>query len=410
MYDFFFFFLDGCPLRYSDFMKQFSLFAFASSASHTLDRVSVRRFYNEYHGHRKQDLELLFTNLRIIKGLAGTDDSSSSSSASSSSSSCPINSSNHSFVWLVGDSSLDNKYWVHGDKVKACNGYEYALNQSDQSTADVAHWMNVKFDEYHHRQTVTNQSSTNPRNGSNCNAINDQQQQQRPHFYTCINCSVEESTVGERENGRLFPQDEFVRDHMSPNDILVVSLGGNDIALKPSAGTIFAMAWLSKFSRTSNVVDGSAWGLDHFHSLLHEKYQEYLKNITSKCKPKLIVPCMIYHLDENPKSASWANLTLDMIGYNKNPKHVQAIIHRLFVDCMVNNPLEVAGVRKIHPIELSRALDGTDPRDYDNRVEPSSQGGMKMASLISSEIFAQVANIEKEDDELAARRRQRDQS
>ena len=32
--------------------------------------------------------------------------------------------------------------------------------------------------------------------------------------------------------------DEFVRDNIQPEDILICSLGGNDIALKPTCGTI----------------------------------------------------------------------------------------------------------------------------------------------------------------------------
>lgn len=222
-----------------------------------------------------------------------------------------------------------------------------------------------------------------------------QQQQQRNQTseqfdFTVINCAVEESTIGLRTEGKLLPQDEFVRDNVGENDIIVSSLLGNDIALKPTTATIAAMAWLSKCSSTENVLNGTAWGLGHFKSLAHDRYEEYLKNLTSKVKPKLIVPCMIYHLDENPKSPSWANKTLELIGYDKDPKHVQAIIHRVFLDCMQNNPYKVPGVTNIFPIELSKALDGKNSKDYDNRVEPSVQGGKKMAAYIFSTILEQV--------------------
>ena len=51
--------------------------------------------------------------------------------------------------------------------------------------------------------------------------------------YAVINCSIEESTIGDRSCYRLLPQDQFIKEHINSNDILVISIGGNDIALKP---------------------------------------------------------------------------------------------------------------------------------------------------------------------------------
>lgn len=62
----------------------------------------------------------------------------------------------------------------------------------------------------------------------------------------CINCAVEESTVSERPGARIMPHDEFVRDHIKSSDVLVLSIGGNDIALRPSPLTICNMAALAK--------------------------------------------------------------------------------------------------------------------------------------------------------------------
>jgi hypothetical protein len=36
-------------------------------------------------------------------------------------------------------------------------------------------------------------------------------------------------------------QDRFVKEHITAEDVLVVSVGGNDIALAPSIGTILSM-------------------------------------------------------------------------------------------------------------------------------------------------------------------------
>ena len=54
-------------------------------------QVSSRAFYEEYHGHKVEDLEV------VLKELKTTSDS---------------------LIWTAGDSSLDNKYW-----------YEFELNE-----------------------------------------------------------------------------------------------------------------------------------------------------------------------------------------------------------------------------------------------------------------------------------------
>ncbi len=36
-------------------------------------------------------------------------------------------------------------------------------------------------------------------------------------------------------------QDELIRDNITPNDVLIVSVGGNDIALSPTPTTILSM-------------------------------------------------------------------------------------------------------------------------------------------------------------------------
>ena len=44
--------------------------------------------------------------------------------------------------------------------------------------------------------------------------------------------------------GALWPQDELIREEMEAQDILVISVGGNDIALAPSILTIVMVALL----------------------------------------------------------------------------------------------------------------------------------------------------------------------
>jgi hypothetical protein len=54
---------------------------------------------------------------------------------------------------------------------------------------------------------------------------------------------VEATTLNER-CFTLTPQDEFLRDNIGKDDVLIVSIGGNDIALRPSICTIASMAGL----------------------------------------------------------------------------------------------------------------------------------------------------------------------
>lgn len=320
-------------------------------------KLSTSHFYNEYHGHTKKDLQTLLALLKSTKGLND-----------------PEKNKKHHFIYLVGDSSFDNKYWSLGH-TRACNGYENVLDNPSKAVPDIA-WS-------------LNSALSSPQSAPFLNG----------HTYTVINCAVEESTIGERLDGKLFPQDEFVRDNITSNDILMCSLGGNDVALKASKATMAAMAWLAKVSWTSNIKDGSAWGLGHFYSLFHEEYEKYLLNVTSSAKPMAIIPCMIYYLCEDPKQESWANRTLSLLGYD-NPagcKHLQNIIDGIYQLCMVRNPYKIPGT-KIIPVELSKALDGKDPKMYDNRVEPSRLGGVQVANLLSSTVIKFMQQMEEEKD------------
>jgi hypothetical protein len=66
------------------------------------------------------------------------------------------------------------------------------------------------------------------------------------HRMVAVNGAVEESTVGDRACCNLLPQDRFIRDNITENDTLIVSVGGNDIALKPAPCTIVNMLLLAR--------------------------------------------------------------------------------------------------------------------------------------------------------------------
>ena len=59
----------------------------------------------------------------------------------------------------------------------------------------------------------------------------------------CVNTAVEATTLSDRACS-LLAQDRFLRDHIGADDIAVVSIAGNDVALKPLLGTILNMLCL----------------------------------------------------------------------------------------------------------------------------------------------------------------------
>ncbi len=146
-----------------------------SSVNSTMTHVSTHRWYNEYHGHRVEDLNRVHQVLRE---------------------------KSESIVFLAGDSSLDNKYWlltsntaIYGQD--ACNGYENIL-RPPKMEEDINYWFNKE---------IVNRSISS---------------------LACLNTSVEASTLGERVDyfsRGLWPQDEFIRDNLTTNDTIVVSVG-----------------------------------------------------------------------------------------------------------------------------------------------------------------------------------------
>lgn len=169
-------------------------------------------FYGEYHGHTTQDLEVAHAALRP-----------------------------RDLIWLLGDSSLDNKYWLlQGGREAACNGYESFL-KPPQAVPDVCHWVNAELV----RRGVGERLA-------------------------CINTSVEESTLADRPRDTLLPQDLFCRDNVLSGDTLVVSVGCNDVALRPSPATGVNMLMLTR-APTSMIRSGWAPGTNHFRKLFREQ-------------------------------------------------------------------------------------------------------------------------------------------
>lgn len=148
------------------------------------NKVSASRFYAEYHGHKVKHLETLLPHLRESSDV---------------------------LIWTAGDSTLDNKYWFN-DTAPAVGPYHDVL-EPPISKCDVTYWLN--------NLAQNHVSRTGER-------------------IAAINTAVEATTLNERTR-LLRSQDRFLRDNLQSNDILIVSVGGNDVALCPTICTIVSV-------------------------------------------------------------------------------------------------------------------------------------------------------------------------
>merc|ERR1712194_619274 len=180
--------------------------------------------------------------------------------------------------------------------------------------------------------------------------------------------------------------DHFIHDHITPEDYLVVSIGGNDIALRPSACTIANMLTMVRCTSKScfRSLFGFVWppGIGYFVDLFGNAVQNYVLRVLGDKRPKKVLVCMIYFLDE--QGTSWADRTLDALDYNENPGRLQEAIRVVFR--LATQRISIPGTEVI-AFPLFDVLDGKDSTDYVSRVEPSPSGGEKMAKALMTTLL-----------------------
>lgn len=302
------------------------------SGSVILPYVDCMTYYTYYHGHRVDHLNTIAHTLRQEHKEEG-------------------------LVYLVGDSVFDNKHWLfnlslpkaiqgpqHSPAIwaDAVMGYESILSPSKQ-VKDVCYHLNLLG-------------------------------------VPALNCAVEESTIHERISHGLTPPDKWLVEHLTSQDTLVVSLGGNDVALKPTMRTLLSMFSLFHVL-PQNFTLGNGWrpGYDHLIEMYTVQLRQYLERLTVHHKPRKILVCMIYFPDQDGNGYSWANTILEKMNYNTNPEQLQNIIRYVYEQ--VTHTFQRDGWN-IQFIPLFEVMDGSDTNDYVQRVEPSVHGAEKMADLI----------------------------
>ncbi|KAF2671811.1 hypothetical protein BT63DRAFT_422329 [Microthyrium microscopicum] len=283
-------------------------------------QINTSRYYLEWKGHQVADLTAFHSHI-----LSSRPDK-------------PV-------VYLAGDSSLDNKFWVQKSDLEdlpdvQTPGIYQGILKDPKPKPDVAFWLN---------HALGNEA-------------------------TALNTAVEESMLRDRDED-LLEHDKFIRDHIRAEDVLIVSVGANDIALRPTKSTMwnmFRLAWL-----TPRWFLERGWALGHFKHMFKDQVQTYISRLVEKTKPKAIIVCMIYYpLERTEDQSSWADMQLKLLGYDRWPSQLQTGIRKMYE--LATQKVQIPGTTVV-PCALFEVLDGKNSEDYTARVEPSCEGGRKMA-------------------------------
>jgi hypothetical protein len=330
-----------------------SLYAQNSSRRKRTALVPDREFYAEYHGHKVQDLQWIHSELRRECGR---------------------------FIFLCGDSRLDNKHWFFSKEpggpiparefsddsltAPAINGYESVLGGGGRASHDEEPRMAMDVNYWFNRVAA---------------------EELGPLECCTIMSSVEASTAADRHHFGLLAQDQFIRDAVSEDDAVVMSVGGNDVALAPTWATAVNMALLN-LSPQWLVLLGAAPGHRHFVKWFHTVIYSYVRQLVAKTRPRKVIVNMIYYPDEAVDEEAWPGKTLQLLGYDASPGRLQLILRRLYAALAAKAPpRDLAGL-DVEVFPLFEVLDGTDSGDYEQRVEPSVRGGEKIARALLARI------------------------
>jgi hypothetical protein len=188
-------------------------------------KINTSRFYYQWKGHPLEDIDIL-----LKTAISNNPDQ-------------PI-------IYLAGDSSLDNKYWVSKEDITTSIPKIYQ-DSFDKPTPkpDVAFYLNTLLSDR----------------------------------ATCLNLAVEESMLRDRAKS-LLEHDAFIRDHLRAQDILIVSIGGNDIALKPTLGTAASMLQLAYLTPQRSLERGDAWSMGHFVKIFGDQVAGYVGRLVERQK------------------------------------------------------------------------------------------------------------------------------
>ena len=172
----------------------------------------------------------------------------------------------------------------------------------------------------------------------------------------------------------------------------MVSVGGNDIALQPlccTVASILSLVWCGGPlcciedlgvacppntycvgdlgclccglpNCLSSTLCGWPLGLGYMVDLFGNRVQNYVSRLVAHRKPKKVIICMIYYLDQK-STGSWADGALSCLCYDACPWRLQSGIAKAFE--LATSKIAIPGVEVV-PVHLFRVLDGTRTADY----------------------------------------------
>jgi hypothetical protein len=199
---------------------------------------SIENFYENEFGHKKEDLNFLYG--KIYEDRA------------------------REFIFLAGDNTFDNKILNNLETVeindvdKKLRGYEKVFSKCKP---DVAYQMN--------KLLISNTIQREP--------------------IACINCASKNNKIGLKyiNNKKIVnTQEEFIQEKISENDILIVSIGLNDI--------------VEPLETEENLMKGdyNQNGYPYFNDLFSNKLEKYIRTLYDNIErqPKSIIICLPYLL------------------------------------------------------------------------------------------------------------------
>jgi len=224
----------------------------------------------------------------------------------------------------------------------------------------------------------------------------------------CLNTAVAESSLNLRSCGKLLEQDQFIQDHITVDDVLVVSIGGNDI-VTPVLCTIvnflcFAVCVPLTCMRNCACASpircgGGGWygcgltgcikgflcgwppGLGYLVDLFKNRVENLIMRMLKRAKPKKVIVCMIYTIDEEAIH--------DALGrqcYAASPERLRTMLRTVFRKG--TQQIRIPGTEVV-AFPLFEVLDGKTPSDYEAGIEPSATGGRKIAAGLVDAILRQ---------------------
>ena len=188
----------------------------------------------------------------------------------------------------------------------------------------------------------------------------------------------------------LLPQDKFASGRLGEEDTLIISASGNDFN-HDEIHKVFE-ASLKEFPEDSQhdkeaFENRVRWVAEKLSGIYHEALQAYATKLVEKTKPKNVFICA--YSDFYEFQTGWAtDLFKYVVGGGDNAKGF-SFIRELWRD-LYNNQMQHIKVHgtQVYIVPLFNVLDRNDPMDFAAQVEPSVQGGMKMAIAFSDLIDA----------------------